>query len=338
MSRTCPDLSVVTAVSGRYDTVGARDFARRLSRLLWSLDRAAMGMPRRWLEVVVVDWNMQPERPPLRDALEAPEHVSLRVIEVPPPIHERSVGDSGRQFHEYAAKNVGVVRARSERVLVVNADVLVRPDLVRFCVRAPLGDQAFVRADRYDIRPSDVPEVGSELEVGPFVANVRHGPDPWDRIVIPVDPARRRTRWPRSRRLRGERGSSVIWGPSGGLPNHFLRGAHTNASGDFLCVSRAAWRTVSGLPEDPSIWLHGDSLIVAQLLGARLRQVIYAKPGALLHVDHPHPSDEARGGGGATWPAWLEHIQNIIDGRVSYRLNPGGFGLEDQDLAEHAIT
>jgi hypothetical protein len=103
-------------------------------------------------------------------------------------------------------------------------------------------------------------------------------------------------------------------------------------------VSKAAWRAVGGLPEDPSIWLHGDSLIVAQLLGANLRQVIYAKPGALLHEDHPHPSDEERGGGGATWPAWLLHIQNIIDGRVSHRLNPEGFGFEDEDFAEYTIT
>jgi hypothetical protein len=98
------------------------------------------------------------------------------------------------------------------------------------------------------------------------------------------------------------------------------------------------WRAVGGLTEDPNVLMHGDALFVAQLLGANLRQVIYAKPGALLYEDHPRPSDEERGGGVATWPTWLQRIQDVIDGRVPYRLNPGAFGLEDQDLAEYTIT
>jgi len=334
-----PALSVVTAVSGRTSKIDSRDFLGRLSRLVASLDRAALTMPRRSLEVVVVDWNVVPDRPPLRDALVVPERVSLRVVEVPAELHRRAVGDSGRQFHEYAAKNVGVVRALSGRVLMVNADVLVRPDLVRFCVRAPLGDRAFVRADRYDFQAPD--RLDGSLgwcAPRPFVANVRHGASSSDSIVFPVDRASPRGRWPRSRRLRGELGSSVIWGPRGGLPNHFLRGAHTHPAGDFVCVSKAAWCEVGGLTEDPNIWLHGDSLFVAQLLGANLRQVIYAKPGALLHEDHPRATDEERGGGAATWPAWLQRIQDVIDGPVPPRLNPGVFGLEDEDLAEYTIT
>jgi len=340
MRRDRPALSVVAALSGRTDAeFGVRDFVGRLNGLVASLDRAASTMPRGSVEVVVVDWNVVPDRPPLRDALVVPERVSLRVVEVPAELHRRAVGDSGRHFHEYAAKNAGVVRARSGRVLFVTPDVLVRPDLVRFCVRAPLGDRAFVRADRYDFRAPDAldgPSVWPEPR--PFVANVRHGASPSGGIVFPVDPASPRSRWPRSRRLRGELGSSVIWGPRGGLPNHFLRGAHTHQCGDFICVSKAAWRAVGGFTEDPNIWLHCDSLFLAQLLGANLRQVIYAKPGALLHEDHPRATDEERGGGEATWPAWLQRIQDIMDGRVLPRLNPGAFGLEDEDLPEYTIT
>lgn len=296
-------------------------------------------MPRRAVEVVVVDWNAVPDRPRLRDSLVAPEHVTLRVVEVPPETHSRAVEDSGRQFHEYAAKNVGVMRARSGRVLVVNADVLVRSDLVRFCVRAPLGDHAFVRADTYDFRSPEALDHSSDwAEPRPFVANVRHGATSLDHIVVAVDPESPRSRWPRSHRLRGELGSSVIRGPRGGLSNHFLRGAHTNSAGDFACVSKAAWRAVRGLTEDPRIWMHGDALFVAQLLGANLRQVIYAKPGALLHEEHVQATDEERGGGEAAWPAWLQKIQDVVDGRAPHCLNAGMFGLENEDLAEYAIT
>ena len=258
--RDCPALSIVT--SARNDGFGARDFVGRLRSLLASLDRAATTMPRRSLEVVVVD-----------------------------------------------------------------------------CARAPLGDHAFVRADRYDFRAQDVAGAPSQwTEPRPFVAMVRHGASPLDHIVVPVHAAAPQTRWPRSRRLRGELGSSVIWGPRGGLPSHFLRGAHTHQNGDLVCVSKAAWRAVGGLTEDPNIWLHGDSLFVAQLLGAKLRQVIYAKPGALLHEDHPRATDEEKGEGVATWPVWLQWIQEIIDGRVPSRLNPRTFGLENEDLAVYTIT
>jgi hypothetical protein len=66
--------------------------------------------------------------------------------------------------------------------------------------------------------------------------------------------------------------------------------------------------------------------------------VIYAKPGALLHEDHPRQTDEERGEGRATWPAWLQRIQGTVDGQIPYRLNPGAFGLEDVDLAEYTIA
>ena len=338
MSAELPSLSVVVAVSGRGDASG-RDYVARLARLLSSLEKAVEGWRSSWLEVVVVDWNAVPDEPQLRDALRPPKGISLRVIEVPPESHQQVVQDLGRRFDEYAAKNVGVVRARSKRVLVTNADVLIRSDLLRFCLHAPLGDRAFVRADRYDFRVANSPALKARSEqAGVFVVHKRHGILPGDPSSISVEPGVSARSWPRSRRTRGELGSSVIWGPRGGLPQHFIRGAHTNASGDFICVSKASWRRVGGCIEDPSIWLHTDSLMVAQLLGANLRQVIYSKPGALLHEDHARAPDEARGGGGANWPAFLEAIQGIVDGSRSFRLNQGVFGLEEEELPEYVIS
>jgi hypothetical protein len=66
--------------------------------------------------------------------------------------------------------------------------------------------------------------------------------------------------------------------------------------------------------------------------------VIYSKPGALLHEDHARAPDEARGGGGANWPAFLEAIQGIVDGSRSFRLNQGVFGLEEEELPEYVIS
>ena len=336
--REMPSLSVVTAVSGRGDD-GGRDYVARLTQLLASLDTAIVGWRPAQLEVVVVDWQVERDEPPLAGALRPPENLLLRVIEVPRETHQQIVKDPGRRFHEYAAKNVGVVRARSERVLVTNADVLIRSDLLRFCLRAPLGDHAFVRADRYDFHEMSSPESrGRSAEGAVFLAHTRHGVDPGDLHSTPVAPGTSARSWPRSRRIRGERGSSVIWGPRGGLPNHFIRGAHTNAAGDFLCVSKASWLGVGGCTEDPNIWLHTDGLMVAQLLGANLRQVIYSKPGALLHENHPRAPDEARRGGAATWPAFLTTIQDIVDGHRSSRLNRGTFGLADEDLAECIVS
>lgn len=338
MSTKLPSLSVVTAVSGRGDDSG-RDYAARLTRLLRSLERAVRGWRSSRVEMVVVDWSVVPDEPPLRDTLRPPEGISLRVIEVPPEARQQVVQDSGRRFPEYAAKNVGVVRARSERVLVTNADVRIRSDLLRFCIRAPLGDHAFVRADRYDFQAASTPALnGLSEKERVFVAHTRHGADPRDPPSLPVQPGASARSWPRSRRIAGELGSSVVWGPRGGLPEHFIRGAHTNGAGDLLCVSKASWRSVGGGVEDPSIDMHADALLVAQLLGTKLRQVIYAKPGALLHEDHPRKADEERGGGGASWPAWLERILDIIDGRCSSRLNRGTFGLEDDELVEYTIV
>jgi hypothetical protein len=336
VTRVRPRLSVVVAVGRGGEP---RDYVGRLVRMLSSLDRTAMTMDGPPLEAVVVDWNAAPEQPVLSNVLTPFSNILVRVVVVPPELHQRAARGSGRPFLEGAAKNVGVVRASSERVLVTNADVILRSDLVGFCVRAPLGNHTFVRADRYDFRARTLDSSPKQPEERTFMAHIRHGSTPAEHIHIGVEPTIAPRDWPRSRRLRGEFGSSVIWGPRGGLRNHFLRGAHTNAAGDFLCVSKAVFRAVGGWTEDPNIWHHSDALLVAQLLGANLRQVIYAKPGAVLHEDHPRLTEEERGGGSARWPDFLESIQSILNRRSSAVMTTSApLGLEHDDLVEYTIS
>ena len=71
--------------------------------------------------------------------------------------------------------------------------------------------------------------------------------------------------------------------PSGFL--HKLFPAHTNASGDFLCVSVQDFLSVGGYPFSPDWYMHVDGHLIYKLFAKGFSQIYkYNKP--FLHLDH----------------------------------------------------
>ncbi len=108
---------------GRSDLYG-RDFSRRLAATLeWNL--GATGG-----EAICVEWN-----PPAAAKLDAPGLVerfpTLRVYIVSPERHRRLSTNPRIPAMEYFAKNVGIRRATTPWIAVINADVVLGPDLIR---------------------------------------------------------------------------------------------------------------------------------------------------------------------------------------------------------------
>lgn len=110
-------------------------------------------------ELVMVEWNPPPDRPPLEQALnwsKANEFCSVRVIEVPDSVHHRLKHAQALPLYQMIAKNVGIRRARGEFILATNIDILFSDELFQILAARALEPGKMYRADRWDVMP-DVP-------------------------------------------------------------------------------------------------------------------------------------------------------------------------------------
>jgi len=154
-----PYLSVV--VTARND-----DHGGNLLRRMQTFVNALLAQARRHavpIELVVVDWNPPPEKPPLIDALNWPDNlgpVQVRFIEVPPSLHRTYRHAQALPLYQMIAKNVGIRRARGEFILATNIDVIFSHELFELLAQRRLEAGRMYRVDRYDAM-QDVPVDGS---------------------------------------------------------------------------------------------------------------------------------------------------------------------------------
>ena len=110
-------------------------------------------------ELILVEWNPPPERPPLEAALAWPADfgpASVRIVTVPPGLHASLPHSAALPLFQMIGKNVGIRRARGRFVLATNIDILFDDATVLLSAR-PAEARHLLRADRYDV-PSDLPE------------------------------------------------------------------------------------------------------------------------------------------------------------------------------------
>lgn len=152
-----PRLSVVA--TSRNDDHGGH----LVERMQWFVDGLSWNAHRRGIatELVMVEWNPPPERPPLSEILRWPRpdgELSVRVITVPTDEHRRLVGEGGIPMLQMIAKNVGIRRAKGANVLATNIDILLSPSLFDLSV-SKIGEGVVWRADRYDVEFPFGPDV-----------------------------------------------------------------------------------------------------------------------------------------------------------------------------------
>jgi hypothetical protein len=156
-----PYLSVVA--TARNDDHGAN-----LLRRIQIFVNALAGQARRYqlpMELVLVDWNPPPEKPPLAEALRWPDPgpCRFRVLTVPPEWHRRYRHHQALPLYQMIAKNVGIRRAQGEFILATNIDILFSSELMEFIAARRLERGRMYRIDRHDV-DADVPADASVEE------------------------------------------------------------------------------------------------------------------------------------------------------------------------------
>jgi hypothetical protein len=269
-----PYLSVV--VVGRNDDHGV-NFLQRMQTCLDCL----VGLAERHrlaLELVVVEWNPEPGRASLAEAIDWPamSTTSARVITVPPALHQRLRHCDQLQMFQMIAKNVGIRRARGEFVLATNADLLFSDELVGFLASKPLSRNVLYRIDRTDV-PAEIEGETIDQRLRYCADHILRVHTAYGSFVPGRGPGfKRRVKIQLERVMSGARGR----------PNYFA--AFTNGAGDFTLLSRADWDRLRAYPELQQYSLHIDALLCCAALGAGVDVETLPQPMRIFHMEHGH--------------------------------------------------
>jgi hypothetical protein len=292
-------------------------------------------------EVILVEWCPLEDQPPLAEILGEPspsDSLSVRVIRVPRETAESRFAEADEVIlWTFAAKNVGIRRARAPFVVGTNADVLMTPALFRAIGKRRLDERSFYRTNRYDA--ADVP-----LDASPRAqlawckrsivrANVMFESVRFDRPTRgrAVDRAVRAF----LEQQRAEQPSSPESRAS--QPTRWI---HTNAAGDFFLANRRIWEELRGYPEIASAGqLDGYMCVIA--VSAGFEQVILDGRRRVYHIEHPRGVDWDSGEEPryyvVPFATFLDDAREMLLAGRPKIVNDTSWGLADIDLAETTL-
>ncbi len=273
-----PQLTIVAA--SRND-----DHGGRLQQRMGIFVRGLIAQCRRFslhAELLMVEWNPPPDRPPLSEVLPHPapgDPLRLRVVTVPRAIHDAYPLSPVIPLHQMIAKNVGIRRARAPFVLATNVDLLFSDALVARLAAGGFDPRAYYRANRCDV-PDDVDpawDVARQLAYcAPRVVRRLGAVAPDDRVV----PLWRRT-------VRAARTAArTALRPRRTPEERRFAALDAWACGDFTLMSREAWLDIEGYLEAGLYALHLDTLALAVASALGYRQVTFPGEACAYHVEH----------------------------------------------------
>lgn len=210
-------------------------------------------------ELILVDWNPPSDKPLLKNAIRWPSHRSfctIRIIEVPPSIHQRYRYHEKIPVHSPVAINCGIRRSRGEFILLASVGLLYSDDVINFIASKALKKGCIYRIDRCDV----------------------------DRDVVKFNTLKEQLDYSQDHIIRINSKPQI---GAGGCPP-----LHTNAGGDFQLMSKQDWYNVRGYREEDIAAAHADSLLSYSAYAAGIKEVILDPPCYLYHIDHDEGFNE----------------------------------------------
>ena len=168
-----PELSVVA--TSRNDNHGGNLLARMQLFIDGFAEQA--GRYRLPVELIVVEWNPLPDRPPLSEALQwrPGEMFQAQVTTVPADVHQALPNSARLPMYQMIAKNAGIRRAGGPYVLATNIDILLSDELFDY-LKAGLKPNTMYRVDRLDVvAPLEAPVLPSPASVRAIRPIREHG-------------------------------------------------------------------------------------------------------------------------------------------------------------------
>lgn len=215
------------------------------------------------LELILVDWNPPEDKAPLKDSVDwsmTNDYSTIRVIEVPPSIHQQLRFSDKLPFFPHTARNVGARRARGKFVLVTATDILFSESIFAYLASKQLSEEKNYRVTRYDV-PDQVIKIDTLRQKLVFCEkNIRY--------------------------IHRQPQEGIF-----GLPR-----LHTYASGDFVLLSKDNYFKLHGIPEEKEFnGVHFDTVFCYMMYARNIQEEFLDEPHRIYHMDHesfwnPSPS------------------------------------------------
>ena len=206
-------------------------------------------------ELIIVEWNPPSDKPLLKDAISLPDDLGplvIRIITVPHEIHKRYKCSKKINIICASAVNVGIRHANSQFILSTASGLLFSNELIRFLASRHLDENSFYRINRCDI----------------------------DRKILNYNFSKQQIDFCRENIIRINKSILADIDVVSRLE------IHTNASGDFILMSKKSWHLLHGFPEFNKLGLHADGLLCYMAYLAGVQQKILQDPLRLYHIDH----------------------------------------------------
>ena len=139
-------ISVVVAT--RNDNYGGT-LVHRFTNFLKQFEYIQKSFPNLF-ELVVVDWNSDPNNKKLEEIYNFKKIKNLQIIKFDNSYHKKISNGSNIPFFEYIAKNEGIKKASSKYVLTCTQDIIFSKKLLKTLNDSNLSDDFFYRVDRID--------------------------------------------------------------------------------------------------------------------------------------------------------------------------------------------
>lgn len=309
-------------------------------------------------EFLICDWNTPKDRPSLKDQYDWSVLKRVRHFVVPENLHLKLCPSKSRPILDYVGRNVLIRRANAPFVMIINQDIFISRSIAALLSRRNLSQSCFYRADRLDFDASSVESIQDvqvfEKTACEHIMTVHMRPNDLTKPMShPVDPQKGFETYMTKAlvneklaqdgiiygksiqnqklthlfwKVLGKMSSKIRFSSTSFYKRYFL---HTNASGDFLIASKAAFEKVHGFVESSDFYMHTDSYICVQLFAAGFTQAILSLPHKIFHNDHSRADREDR----SESMTYADHVlvfEEILLNKKSYFLNDGNWGLYNE--------
>lgn len=294
-----PYVSIV--VSGRNDNYGG-DFNSRLAASLnWIYTNA--NKYKIETEVVFVNYNPLEDKPSLPEMMDWPQgtdYFKTLFITVPNAVHKKFINPEVRKtlpLFEFIAKNAGIRRANGQYILTINADILLSEEVFKELAKRELRNDTIYRTNRCDFHPvemsGDIAKDREKIQDKVFKVFLSGGglhfkyQGDFEKQYADVVKKAKRS-------LKLKRLVSDVFRITGDnfLSREYYRVewyGHCDACGDFLLMDKKHWMKLRGFYEDTLISTHTDSLMMLNILGLGLKELIFPYP--IFHQEHERRFD-----------------------------------------------
>ena len=299
------------------------------------------------VELIIVEWNPPADKPLLKEVLLPPPAgvpVTLRIVVVPPSIHNTYRFAKSMPLYQMIAKNVGIRRAKGEFVLCTNIDILFTDLCFQTIAERNLEQGKFYRANRCDV-PKEVMDFHTHEEQIKFA----------EKNVL-----RRLGNAPGNEALSGPSwlfkyawvakflNSALIWVWRKTHPNQF---AHFiidfMACGDFTLMSKKDWYKIDGYVELDMYSIHIDSMGLWSACALGMEQVIFPYKACVYHIDHENgweSNDVIKTIKFLSDKPSLDYSivhragMKMVESRTNWGLNKEDWGWANQELEEFTFA